>query len=212
MKFSSTPTLSSLAIGAKISDPANSTTPIVANTSTNKMPNDDSDIQYLDEICRIETSYLKRKDDPIEIGSTESEENDSLGEMSPILRKRKNPFSKSESFPQLDTLTSMQTKNHKTLSQLVNESPEITLVRPIGNLAKRNRLETNKPSESPVLSTNQKSTAQESASNGYFTYQYDGLGGRKKVFKNEVSKFASLSSLKNAGDTKNKKLFRFKVT
>ena len=140
--------------------------------------NNDSDIQFMDEIGRLESSYLRKQaagkhetDADDDDGEGENKEASVIDESwtsagispaqtSPSIsflisesRKRKNPFSKSESFPRAtdmqfdDTDAPNNSRKRPTLSQLVttassssttdendDSAEEIGFVRPIGHV------------------------------------------------------------------------------
>lgn len=196
---------------------------------------DDSDIQFLDHVGKMEASIERKKNEEDESPSTQAF-------ASPIMRKRKNPFAKSESFPSLDiNIPSYQEpakkfieNNHKklTISQILEDSDsdsntDIDLVKPIAKQFKKTTSDITKKTviciddslsgdELKPLSNANKIGEAKSSSNGAksssgFSYQFDGLGGRKKIFSNEnSSKPTLLSSVLNKNAKQ--KLTKFKVT
>lgn len=155
------------------------------------MDQNDSDIQYLSEVNRLEESYLRKKGVTI------------LAEDTPISSSQKKR-KESEAFGEI---TSYQVKT-EAVSQAKTETETdddviVDLVKPVVlNQASSSRslFKTNSFSGSSVLNRSQ-SKLNESVQiiplnhPSGFRYQCDGLGGRKKIFKadNEGGNAASSS-------------------
>ncbi len=184
---------------------------------------------------KLESNYLKK------IAENQNIKNVSPLLMSPLVNnKRKNPFARSESFPKrIEAAIGETISNNKqlTISQLLEEnntsedsdsSTNVDLVKPVAKLMKKasssNSLTISKysseasnpknvESSKPLVKTAEmKSTASSSELNR-FSYQYDGLGGRKKIFLSGST--SSLNSLPPSNSNKNpklSKLCRSKVT
>ena len=235
---------------------------MIADTPTLKTDNDDSDVQYMSNSARVEKNYYKTKsNEPQEQTNSDSTDTDSVI-MTPMNKKRKNPFaridsSKDNSEDTADNfktyekkqaisinseddvmeITSFQknmpSKNQKkttSLSQLFEISDDeekcdtINLVKPIKSMIVKQAMSGVSVSGSSInrlvkmnsfaLGDTKSSKLNESVeikpltSNGFY-FQYDGLGGRKKVAKSENLKSSLFSSTKAS---KMQKFSRSKVT
>jgi hypothetical protein len=190
--------------------------------------NDDSDIQYLEEINRFEESYVRKK------RSSQADELDSEDESTVTPSKR--AFIKEENDSALNQLAAAdggeiscfqnesknKSKEDKTM-KIVDDDDIIELVKPIEKVtnAKSSRMyKTNSFAglgshnqvynpKTVMSSNNSKSNLSASKllndsidivplnhPNSGFSYQYDGLGGRKKVFKYENQNQLGTSSNK----------------
>jgi hypothetical protein len=195
---------------------------------------DDSDLQYLEEVGKLESNYLKK------IAENKNIKNVSPLLMSPLVNnKRKNPFARSESFPKkIEAAISEEASSNKqlTISQLLDKnntsddsdsSTNVDLVKPLAKLMKKtnssNCLTSSKYSSEvnsvknadskPFAKTNENKNSASSNESNRFAYQYDGLGGRKKIFLSGST--SSLNSLPPSNSNKNpklSKLSRSKVT
>lgn len=204
----------------------------MSKNSTPNLSTNDSDLDYLKDLSKIENSYLKKKDESGEVTSIENDPdiiNDSITSAQVVenvnlinLNKRKNPFRKSDSFPrsnQIESNNSSQSEDDNDEKQksppskmnnfnfsrlLTKDSPDIGMVRPIKMINKMK-------STTSILSRNEnklnETTAMRPLPVSSSNLFYDGLGGRKKVFA------ASSNTLsKNKTSTSSNKLTRFKVT
>jgi hypothetical protein len=131
--------------------------------------------------------------------------------------KRKNPFKKSDSFPRNIANSSEEEDDEKFISPpskmnnnfnfsrlIGKDSPDIKMVKPIKPVINRMKSSTsiltnkdNKINETSILMKPLPISS---------NYQYDGLGGRKKIFKSS----SNLTSSKTTSSTN--KLTRSKVT
>ena len=160
--------------------------------------------------------------------------------MSPLVNnKRKNPFARSDSFPKkIEAAISDASSSNKqlTISQLLDKnntsddsdsSANVDLVKPVAKLMKKtnssNCLTSSKYSSEanninnvdskPLAKTNENKNSLSSSELNRFAYQYDGLGGRKKIFLSGST--SSLNSLPPSNLNKNpklSKLCRSKIT
>ena len=175
----------------------------------------------------MEANYLKKAGQKSNLNNV-----DSPLLISPLVNnKRKNPFARSESFPQKIEAISVATSGNKqlTISQLIDEnntsedsdsSTNVDFVKPVAKLMKKTTSSNNLTSFRSTLNdtiAEIKPIIKQEASKlppvvegNRFSYQYDGLGGRKKIFlSGSTSSLASLGSSSASSLNKNSKLQKF---
>ena len=208
-----------------------------ANRDTPNNSKNDSDLQYLTQVNKLENSYIRKREieeivlsdndpeiinDSITSGQLPSSFTPGLNSININNNKRKNPFKKSDSFPRNiiavnnseeddddEKIVSPPSKmnNNFNFSRLIGkDSPDIKMAKPIKPVI-------NKMKSSTSILSNKDNKLNETSmlikplpvsSN----YQFDGLGGRKKIFKSS----SSLTSSKTTSSSSMTKLTRSKVT
>lgn len=177
---------------------------------------DDSDIQYLNEVNRLEESYLRKR-----LATNTSVINESITSLSSSQKKRKETEEEGGGLDIAEITSFQSTSKRRSIKNENNESDDdviVDLVKPVSSkqVSGRALFKTNSFSGASNSNRSQpKSSLDESVQiiplnhpRGY-SYKFDGLGGRQKIFKSGESDSSS-SNIKTTATTSNGRFFRFK--